>query len=146
MADAPVNFKDLLDKKVEDTERPKPVPVGTYRLQIQGHEFGRSSQKKTPYVRFSFKIVQPGEDAEMSDLEGINWGKKTLRDDFYLTEDAMYRLRDFLEKNLQLNGTGRSFDELLPETKNMELEAYISQNPSQKEGDDSIYNNIDRYL
>lgn len=142
-----VNFTELLSKDIESAERPKPLPSGTYRLEITGHEFGTSSQKGTPFVQFNFKVVEPGEDVDPEDLDDVKeWQKRTLQDKFYLTEAAMYRLREFMEKRLGLDCTGRTFDQNVPETHGCEVEAFLKQTPSQREGDDSVYTNIDRYM
>lgn len=44
------DFTSILNKPMAETERPKPLPVGTYLCMVQGQpEFGESNQKKTPF-------------------------------------------------------------------------------------------------
>ena len=38
------NFMHLLDKKVSETERPKPLPVGAYDMVITGYTTGKKKE------------------------------------------------------------------------------------------------------
>jgi hypothetical protein len=121
-----VDFKSLLSRKVEDAERPPLLPAGTYNGVVQSHEFGESSQKKTPYVRFNIALISPGEGVDPADLEGIDIGKRKFRRDYYFTEDAEFILRDFIE-SLGLNIKGKSFDEMIPQVINQAVIVGITQ-------------------
>lgn len=91
------NFNDLLDKDPTTFERPPTLPEGDYLGVIKGKTYGESSKKKTPFVQFQFGVVSPLESVSQEALADIDLTKVKLKDDFYLTEDAMYRLREFLE-------------------------------------------------
>lgn len=121
------NFSAILSQKVEETERPKPLPAGNYVSTIVKHEFGESSQKKTPYVRFWVKMQAAMDDVDQTLLAEVkNWNQKELRLDFYLTEDAMFRLRDFLEGTLQLSTGGMAYSDLIPTTTGMSMISTIA--------------------
>lgn len=143
-----VNFADLLNVQVDTAERPKSFPIGNYQAIIAGHEFGTSSRKGTPFVRFFCKLVGPSEDVdeeifeEVGGMEALQ-ARKPLRLDFYLTGDAMYRLREFLEDSLELQCAGRSFDEVIPEATNVTFTATIAHDAGQKPGE--VYMNISDY-
>lgn len=100
------NFADLLSRPVGSVEKPKPLPVGSYYCVIKGRDFGESQQKKTPFVQFTFGVMQAGEDVDPSLLvEHPNGGAgKELKDAFYLTPEAEYRLHEFLTNVLGLQG------------------------------------------
>lgn len=91
------DFNALLDKDPTQFERPPTVPEGDYLLLIKAKVFGQSAKKKTPFVEFQYGIVAPMPTIPMEALEGIDLTKAKLRDEFYITEDAMYRLREFFE-------------------------------------------------
>ena len=135
-----VNFNELLTMQVESAERPKNFPVGSYSAVIAGHEFGKSSQKNTPYVRFHTKLLGPGSDVdpdlfdEAGGMEALA-ERKALRQDFYFTKDAVYRLREFLEEALLLNCAGRTFDEVIPEATNASLLVTIRHQAGTREGE-----------
>lgn len=116
MTDATPDFTSLLNAPVDSAERPKPLPTGTYTFVIKGHGFDKSKNKQTPFVRFMCSPVAPGEDVDTAALPD-NWQTKEMRLDFYLTQDAMFRLREFLE-NLGMNTSGRPFSQVIPETTN----------------------------
>lgn len=135
-----VNFNELLSVQVDSVERPKSFPVGHYEAVVAGHEMGKSSQKETPYVRFQIKLIGPSEDVD-EELFDDAGGMEALRErrpvplTFYLTPDAMFRLRKFLEDTMELNCSGRNFDEVIPETANGALKVHIAHRAGQKEGE-----------
>lgn len=112
------DFKALLSKGADTVERPPLLPDGTYYGNIKSHQFGESREKKTPFVEFTFQVTGPGEDIADQDFSKIDFSKKTMRQQYYLTDDAMYRLRELME-GLGMNIAGRSFGELIPEMQNM---------------------------
>jgi len=141
------NFKDILSQQVDSVERPKLFPKGNYRAVVVSHEYLESSKKQTPFVRFWTKLVSPmpiddDYEAEKSaeafeaagGMEKLG-ERKPIRNDYYLTGDAMYRLREYLEDTLELNCAGRPFDEVIPDTTNCQLIVSIIHNPGSKEGE-----------
>lgn len=135
-----VNFKDLLQKPMDEIERPKPIPAGNYALRTGNYEFGESAQKKTPYVRYALNIVGPGPDIDPSDLEGVDLRKKKLRFDFYITPDSEYRIKNFA-KTCGINTSGRSLGDILPELRNQDVTGRVSMEPSEKE-QGVFFNNV----
>ena len=140
------NFEALLAKQVDSVERPKLYPIGNYSAIIAQHEFGKSAKKETPFVKFDVKLIGPGSDVDEEAFEqaGGNEGlakKKPLDLYFYLTPDALYRLREFLENSLELDCAGRPFDAVIPETSNCALTVSIKHRAGQKEGE--FFMNID---
>jgi hypothetical protein len=91
------DFNALLDKDPTQFERPPLPPEGDYLLLIKSKTFGQSAKKKTPFVEFAYAVVAPMPTIPMEALEGIDMTRVKLRDEFYITEDAMYRLREFFE-------------------------------------------------
>jgi len=139
------DFGALLSKPAGQIERPKPLPVGTYYGTIGGHLFDESRQKKTPFVRFTVNLTEPGEEVARDyaeQLAEVDFTKKKLNSDFYLTEDSMYRLRDFLV-SLGIddaNGT-RSIGEMIPDALNRPVQVELTQTPSSTDPE-TVYNNI----
>ncbi len=142
-----VDFAVLMNKPVEDAERPKAAPAGTYLAGIISHEFGTSTKKGTPYCRFNFQLLAAQDDVDEEALDeagGVEFlNKKRMRYEFYLTDDAMFRLREFLEEALELSCSGRNFDEVVPETANMQVLVNIVHTLSD-DGKDT-YANIDTF-
>ena len=141
-----VNFGELLNVQVETAERPKVFPEGPYDTLITGHEMGTSSQKGTPFVKFLCKLIGPRDGVEnelfeeAGGMEGLN-KRKPLALTFYLTTDAMYRLREFLENTLELSCSGRTFEVVIPEATNFSFISTIKHSPGSRPGD--VYMNID---
>lgn len=136
MSDAP-NIAALLDRAPSDVERPKPLPQGGYHCIIKGvYEQGKSSKKQTPFVKFNLQPTSPMEDVDEEAL--ADWMKRpdgtsrTLADakidaTYYLTDDALFMLRDFLE---HVGVEGNTLRSQMDATQNQEVIAYIKHEPS----------------
>lgn len=146
MAKGQKDFSDLLDRPAGTAERPKPLPAGSYTCIVAEQRFGTArNQEQTPQCVYSLVPLSPGEDVDADALEAVRgWDKRKRRAEFFLDEDSLWRLDDFLEK-CGVNVNGRSYKECIPEAKNTEIIAFFVQNPSTKEGDDTIFNNITGY-
>jgi hypothetical protein len=119
-------FKELLRQQTDEVERPKALAAGHYSGIIRNHEFGVSSKKQTPFVRFILVPEEETSDVEEGANAGSDLSKKELRKDFYITPTALYRLTDFLDAALGKQ-TGRSFDERIPETRGTRVVFHVTQ-------------------
>lgn len=91
------SFESILDMPSSEVERPKPLPVGSYVGIVQSHKFDRSTKKGTEYVEFTIKLIEALDDVDQEKLgEQGGLGDKTLRATYYLTENSVWRLKDFL--------------------------------------------------
>lgn len=137
-----VDFNALLNTNLDDVKTPQALPVGTYTFMVDSWEQGESAKKKTPYVEFQCKPIKAEADVDQSLLEGIDLERKTLRYTFYLTQDSKYRLKKFLT-SLGITTDDRTIKDALTDTKGTMFLGKVSQRPSDREGDDSIYNDIE---
>jgi hypothetical protein len=133
------NFRAILSQKTDEVERPRPLADGHYIGVIKSHEFGQSSQKKTPYCRFFLIPEEETSDVPEGANAGIDFAKKELRADYYITPAALYRLSDALDAMLGKQ-TGRSFDERLPETRGVRVLFFVGHRDSE-DGTES-YNDV----
>jgi len=110
-----VDFTKLLDKSADDIERPATLPQGSYLCTITSYKGVESGNKHTPGVEIEMQIVAPGEDVNAEDVAQVkNLQERKLKTQFWLTEDSMFRLKDFLEK-AGFETAGRTFSEMLAE-------------------------------
>ena len=91
------DFNDLLDRDPTSFERPPTAPEGEYLCVIESKTYGQSSQKKTPFVEFRFRPVSALPSVPEELLSDVDLTKVKFRDEFYLTPEAMFRLREFFE-------------------------------------------------
>ncbi len=150
MSNGEVDFNALLKTSVEDAERPPTFPIGNYESIITGHEIGKSAKKGTPYVRFFIKLLNPTEDVDpelFQDCGGIAKlsDRKAMPKDFYITGDALYRLREFLEGPCQLSCGGRAFDEVIPEATNVTLLSHVAHRQGQGAKENETYMDLDDF-
>ena len=143
MAKSPAaSFESILDTPTADVERPKPLPAGTYDVIVSGMpEHGESAQKKTPFVRFTYKIAAAHDDVDETELTELLSGKdgevtplteKSIRDTYYVTPDALWRLNDVLgNMGIDTDAEGRTIRHALDETPNASLRIEVAHRASQ---------------
>jgi len=130
---------DILDKPSSEVERPKPLPAGSYQCIVKGmprHDV--SSKKQTPFVEFTLAVQSAADDVDEDELK--EWMSRpdgtsraltdaTIRATYYKTEEALYRLTDFLDHC----GAGEdtmTVRERIDEAPNCSVGAYIKHVPS----------------
>jgi hypothetical protein len=132
LASAP-NFSSILDTPADQIERPKPLPAGTYRAIVQGiPRQDVSSKKQTPFVEFTLKLLAADEDVDQEELAAIGGlTDKTIKDTYYLTENSLFRVKDFLASCGVDVDSGASLRQLIEQTPNKEVGVFIAHEPSQ---------------
>ena len=97
-AQAP-NFGSILDRAPSEIEKPKPLPQGSYITVLVGQpRFDKSAKKQTEFVEFTHKLLAAQEDVDEDELKVLGGVKdKVMKNTFYLTEGAAWRLKEFLE-------------------------------------------------
>jgi len=138
------NFADILNTRVEDIEKPKPRPVGTYIGVVTSQpELKEIGQKNTLAAIFEVKLIAPGADIDMQALnEAGGIGDRPLRVTQFLTKDALWRLKEYF-KALGLDAESGSVGELLPQTVGRQAVYKIKHRPSQD--GTVLYEEVDSY-
>ena len=129
---ASVSFESILDTPATEVERPKPLPAGTYDAIVKGlPEFGESSQKKTPFARFTLAMQAAGEDVDEEELTSIGGlDGKSIKSTYYTTPDALFRLTDFLEHcGIELDG--KTIRQAIDDTPNCSVKVVIGHRASE---------------
>lgn len=96
------SFGSILDRAPSEIEKPKPAPVGSYVTVLVGQpRFDKSTKKQTEYAEFTHKFLSAGEDVDEDELKAYLGDRKlseiTMKNTYYLTEGAVWRLKEFLE-------------------------------------------------
>lgn len=136
------NFSDVLDKPSAEIERPVPLPAGQYICAIVGlPRHDKSSKKQTPFVEFTARVLQAGDDVDqeaLAEMGGL--AEKTIKLTYYLTENSVYRLKEFLFDDLGLEDDGGSLRPKLEQTAGCQFMATIKHTSS--DDGKSIYANV----
>lgn len=139
-----VDFTSLLSKSASDVEKPEPIPAGAYDMAIVGFTTGESAQKKTPYVEIEHKIISPREDVDMEAYAKVkNPQDRSLKTQFYITEDSLFRLKDYLEK-AGFETQGRQFLEMLNEIAGHQIVGIVTHRMSQD--GESVFSELKKFL
>jgi hypothetical protein len=125
------DFSQLLRKPAGEAKRPPPLPIGDYQGVIKTHELGDNNRNKTPYVRFGIVLTEWPESVSEEDRpEGVDLNKRQMRKDFFITEDSLWRLDEFI-RSCGIEPEGRVYEEVLPELIGqpvmVEVQHYINQ-------------------
>jgi hypothetical protein len=139
MSDA--TFGSILDKPSSEIERPKPLPTGTYQCVVDGQpRMDKSSRKGTEFVEFSLRPMGALDDVKEDDLvAALTSGDgsvkalsdKRIRATYYLTEDALWRLKKFLVNDLQITEGKKKIRQMISEAQNQQVLATIKHVPSE---------------
>lgn len=141
-----VDFSTLLSKPADEVKRPPALPAGSYFGVIEKHAFDESREKKTPYVSYTVKLTgEYGDDVDAEGVEGIDIAKRTMRKDFYLTEDALWRLKEFIE-SCGVPSVGRSLGEIIPEVVNCRVLCEVSSQLDRRNPEDPPRNAIEKMV
>jgi hypothetical protein len=117
------DFTAWLSRPAGKAVRPPPLPVEMYAGKVQSYEYGDNNTNKTPYVRYQLSLTEwpedvPEEKRVFKDREGnevpINLQRVRLRRDFYLTDDALWRLDEFL-RSCDIEPEGHDYGEVCPQ-------------------------------
>lgn len=136
-----VDMKSLLSKPAGHAPKPQALAVGNYGGKITKYEYDNKNKNNTPYARYTI-IPNQWPDNVTEDEKGYTDGegkfhpieltKRSLRKDFYLTDEAFWRLDDFL-KSMGLEGG--TYEELIPKAVGMdcviEVQQYVNQTTSE---------------
>ena len=127
------NFTDILNKRADEIERPKPLPVGTYLGMVQGApEFGNIGKENTAVANFTIRLLQANDDVDREALANVGGlDGKTVRHRFFLTDAAMYRLKEFLVNDLQIEEGTSTLGQLVSEAAGRQVYLTIKHRPSQ---------------
>lgn len=129
------HFESLLDAPIDDIERPKPLPPGTYLTIISGIERGKSSKKGTDFIEFEHKLVAAQDDVDEGALkvwlDGESLENKTFRNTYYVTAKTAWRLKEFLEHCGIDADNGITLAEGAQMCENAEVYITVAHEPSQ---------------
>lgn len=134
------DFTNLLHRPMDEIKQPEAWPQGLYPGRILRYEPGESSQKKTPYIRFTVAPTGFPDDMEDEAKQTLKLDGKTFRADYYLTEDSIFRLRDLAA---ELGHSGM-LDEALPQMVGSDVKIDLVQELNQQTN--AIFNRVNRLL
>ena len=127
------NFADILNKKPTEIERPKPLPIGTYIAMLPAPgEVKEIGKNNTPAIEYKARILAPGPDVDMAALNDAGGcSGKELRLTFWLSEDALFRFKEFLLNHVGLEEGDKSIGQLAAEAVNRQFSITVGHRPSQ---------------
>ena len=132
-------FKDLLDKKVEDTTRPPVLPTGTYRLRaISAKVKEARDEDKNDRILFVYAVIEPQDDVDPDRIADISEedfeGSRLFHNQWLGDKRDEFGLKLFLEKH-GMDLSGRTYPEVLENIAGAEIMAYVEEGVDQRDGE-----------
>ena len=128
------SFEDILNRPAEAIERPKPIPSGWYNLIVKKFDKGTLGKNNTPVITYTFGIISPDEGVDENEFQEFGGmaklSEREHKHNFFVTDDAVWRLKEFVEVACNVNTSGRSLGPCLPETINLQVKAEFSIRPN----------------
>ena len=127
-------YTELLKQRPADIIPPKPVPAGSYLVEITNYVFGTFGKNDTECVNFQCKLIEPGDDVDPAALQAAKddlvRAKPTKR--YYLTEESLFMLKQFLQDVLKIP-EGETLEEMIPQSVGKRYVAVFVNQPSEKD-------------
>lgn len=143
MAVSQPSFEDALNVPMHEVTRPKPLPQGTYTFNVLSWREDKSSKKQTAFVEYTLQPIAFEEDVDESEVDDMGGlANRTIRHTFYLTPDAMWRLRKFLEDCGVDVGNKRNpkmAGDLIPQAVGAQVLGHVKHEPSRAIGSTDVY-------
>jgi hypothetical protein len=134
------NFTDILNQDFDTMKPPKPLPPGEYLAIIADQpEITQRGKNNNHCVVFPIKLVQaldqsPKFQSEIAEaLDGKSLSDIRLQNTLWLTPDAAYRLKAFLQDHLGIDAKNAS--EAIAQSPGKQLIVTIGHYVSNKEGE-----------
>lgn len=120
---------DFFSKPISEIEEIGRMPVGVYVFEVLDWSYVRSREKKTPGVQFTFKYLECLSDPLPEGLpEDIT--KRKAKDTFWVTEDSLHILAQWLKEVIKVDPT-LSGEDSLNAAKGATLLATVKHEPFQ---------------
>jgi len=108
MANDSNDFKSLLNTSTGSMVPPPMVPVGTYQAMFGQYKLSKAkNEAQTPFAEFPVTLTAAEGDVDSEQFAEFGGqaqlAKAKLRHTFYLTEDALFRVRDFVTNTLEIS-------------------------------------------
>lgn len=135
------NFGSILDKAPSDVKAPEALPVGSYLCTVMGlPRYDKSTKKGTEFVEYNLVIQDVGEDVDEEDAKAVDGGLrgKSIKATYYLTDTALYRLKEFLEHCGLDVEHAESMRELVDQAQGQQVIAYLKHEAA-TDGSDRVF-------
>lgn len=127
------NFGAILDKAPSDIKPPEALPVGSYLCVVQGMpRYDKSTKKGTEFAEYNLSIIQALDDVDEDAVKEVAGGiaGKIIKATYYLTDGALWRLKEFLEHCGLDVENAESLRELMEQPNGQQVIAYLKHDPA----------------
>lgn len=146
------DFSQFLRRPAGEAKKASVLFATDYPGTIKSFETGDQNKNKTPYVRFHLSLTGFGDAVPESweqwnplanggaggmepvQKADVDLSKRQLRRDFFLTDDALWRLDDLI-RSCGIDPTGRVYEEVLPELQGAQVLIEVQQYTNEKNGE-----------
>lgn len=145
-----VDFSQYMRKPAGQATKPAALFPADYPAVVASFEKPAENKNGNVFIRFQFRLTGwgnavPEDEKFVKDKDGkptdtpIDPTKRQMRRDFFMTEDALYRLDEFI-RACGVNPEGQSYEETIPQCVGANVSVGVEQYVNQKSNE--IGNNI----
>jgi hypothetical protein len=124
------SFEEILKRPASEFRAPEPLPVGVYHCMIDGPPEVAESKNQNKYFRFKFKILAPFRGVDAQKAAEMQVVGKTVTCDYYVTDNATFRLSEMLVDHLGLEET-TPIDQLVAQAPGQQILVELKHEASQ---------------
>jgi len=138
-----VDLSQYLNMRAGEAKRPQPLKVGIYKGRVSRYEPGQNNRNNTPYIRIFVVPYEWPEGTTQDEIGDTDLSRRQLRKDFYLTEESLYRLDDFL-RSCGIVPNGQTYGELMSQVISMDVTFEVTH--FQPTGSDTVFDTINNIV
>lgn len=149
-------FESVLDTPSSEISRPRPLPQGTYVCMVKGlPRIDKSTKKGTEFSEFTLQVMESCDDVDPDELklslskasgDIIPLRERSLRVTMWHTEDALWRLKKFLDDLMIPDeddaGEPRTIRDRMQDVPGKMVYAHVKHSPS--DDGETMYANVDK--
>lgn len=137
MSDNGPDLQSLLAMPSDSIKPPVNLPVGGYVGRAIQREFDKAkNEKQTPIVRYTIQFDEPLPDVDETELaaalEVKSLAENTQRLEFWLTPEAVYRLKEWAENHCKVDTSGMNLAEIIEAALGQPFVSMLGQQPNKK--------------
>jgi hypothetical protein len=135
------SFEELMKMPATEIKAPQAYPPGSYHVLVEGPPtHGKSSKIQTDFWEFKFKILSPLKDVDQQAYTEQQVQGKTVTAQYYVTENAVWRLNDLL-KNCGIDPKGKNLEQMLAEAPGKSVIIKLRHEPAQ-DGSNRVFHRV----
>lgn len=129
-----VDLSHIMSRKASEIEPPKALPTGLYLAQVEKvGDVREVGANKTPALDITLRLTQAIDVEVPGDVEF----PRSVRHTLWLSEQSLFRTREFLESTLRIEAGNKTLGEMIQEMPNRMCRVEVIEKSYTPKGSDT---------